>query len=147
MSNSLWIKGVICIIFGLAVDIFGLVLKIYDERRRPYDGYTDARVVDIISVERERYAEARYRNRQAAVFEFFSDGKLIKLVDKEDIYPCPYRLGQHIHLCYDPDDPQNYIVISKDKQHWRAVGLNVTGMILVLAGVMMFLVYAQRYHL
>ncbi|MCC8050548.1 MAG: DUF3592 domain-containing protein [Clostridiales bacterium] len=147
MPNSLWIKGIVCIFLGLAADIAGLILKIYGERQRPYDGYTEAKVVDIIPIERERYAEARFRNRQAAVFEFFSDGKLIKLIDKEDIYPCPYQLGQRIRICYDRNDPEKYIVIRNDKPRWRATALNILGMVLVLAGVLMFLMYAQRYHL
>ncbi|MCD7762011.1 MAG: DUF3592 domain-containing protein [Lachnospiraceae bacterium] len=147
MSDSLWIKGVICIILGLAADIAGLVLKFYSAQKRPYAGYADAKVVEIIPVERDRNAEAYFRNRQAAVFEFFADGKLIKLVDQEDAYPCPYELGQRIQLCYDPDDPEKYVVLHENKEHFQTIALNSLGVLLIVAGVLLFLRYAMRYNL
>ncbi|MCC8137479.1 MAG: DUF3592 domain-containing protein [Clostridiales bacterium] len=147
MSDSLWIKGVICIVLGLAAYIAGLILKLYSTQKRPYAGCADARVVDIIPVERDRNAEAQFRNRQAAVFEFFADGKLIKLVDKEDAYPCPYELGQHLRLCYDPGNPEEYTILRESKQYYQGIALNVLGVVLIVAGVLMFLRYALRFTL
>ncbi|MCC8046249.1 MAG: DUF3592 domain-containing protein [Clostridiales bacterium] len=145
MSGNLWIKGAVLVVLGLVADIAGLIVKIYSAYMRPYEGYTEAKVVDIIPVERERNAESRYRNRQAAVFQFFADGKLVKIVDSEDAYPCPYDLGQRVRLCYDPENPEKYMVLREEKLRNRAIALNVMGVLLILAGVLMFLTYAMRY--
>ncbi|MCD7955822.1 MAG: DUF3592 domain-containing protein [Lachnospiraceae bacterium] len=145
MSGNLWIKGAVLVVLGLIADIAGLIVKIYSTYMRPYEGYTEAKVVDIISVERDRNAESRYRNRQAAVFQFFAEGKLVKIVDSEDAYPCPYELGQRVRLCYDPENPEKYIVLREEKMRYRSIVLNMAGVALIMAGVLMFLAYALRY--
>ncbi|MCD8337301.1 MAG: DUF3592 domain-containing protein [Lachnospiraceae bacterium] len=147
MGNRLWIGGIVLIILGLIAEIAGVILNALNASKRPFAGYAEAKVVDIIPVERERYAQARFRNRQAAVFEFFADGKLIKSVDTEDTYPCPYQINQRVRLSYDPENPQNCRVIGKEQFHILAVVLNVLGVILVLGGCLLFLRYALRYHL
>ncbi|MCD7882456.1 MAG: DUF3592 domain-containing protein [Lachnospiraceae bacterium] len=145
MSGNLWIKGAVLVVLGLIADIAGLIVKTYSAYRRPYEGYTEAKVVDIISVERDRNAESRYRNRQAAVFQYFAEGKLVKVVDSEDAYPCPYKLGQRVRLCYDSENPEKYKVLREEKMRYRSIALNVIGVILIMAGVLMFLAYAMRY--
>ncbi len=147
MANDLWIRGVVLIILGLIACIAGLVMKLYAATRRPYPGYAEAKVVDIISVERDRYAEARFRNRQAAVFEFYADGKLIKIVDREDSYPCPYHLYERIRISYDPANPEHYRVITAERERILAFILNAAGIILILIGVVIFILYASRYIL
>ncbi|MCD7746228.1 MAG: DUF3592 domain-containing protein [Lachnospiraceae bacterium] len=147
MTSDLWIKGVVFIILGLIACIAGVVMKLYAATRRPYPGYAEARVVDIISVERDRYAESRFRNRQAAVFEFYANGKLIKIVDREDSYPCPYHLYQKVRLCYDPADPEQYRVITAERERTLSVVLNAVGIVLILIGVLIFILYASRFIL
>ncbi|MCD8105247.1 MAG: DUF3592 domain-containing protein [Lachnospiraceae bacterium] len=145
MPGNLWMRGTVLVILGLIADVAGLIVKIYSAYIRPYEGYSEAEVVDIISMERDRNAESRYRNRQVAVFQFFADGKLVKIVDREDAYPCPYELGQRVRLCYDPENPEKYVVLHGEKMRYRAIALNAVGAILILAGVLMFLAYAMRY--
>ncbi|MCC8102162.1 MAG: DUF3592 domain-containing protein [Clostridiales bacterium] len=147
MGNSLWIGGIVFIILGLLAEVAAVILKALNATKRPYAGYAEAKVVDIIPVERDRYAQARFRNRQAAVFEFFADGKLIKIVDTEDTYPCPYQINQRVRLSYDPEEPEKYCVIGKEQMYILAVMLNVLGVILILAGCLLFLRYAMRFHL
>ncbi|MCD8348720.1 MAG: DUF3592 domain-containing protein [Lachnospiraceae bacterium] len=147
MGNRLWIEGIVFIVLGLIAEIAGSILKVLNATKRPYTGYAEAKVVDIIPVERDRYAQARFRNRQAAVFEFFADGKLIKIVDTKDTYPCPYQINQRVRLSYDPEDPEKYCVIGKEQMNILAVALNVLGVIFILAGCLLFLRYAMRYNL
>jgi len=147
VGNRLWIEGIVFIILGLIAEIAGSILKVLNATKRPYIGYAEAKVVDIIPVERDRYAQARFRNRQAAVFEFFADGKLIKIVDREDIYPCPYRINQRVCLSYDPEEPQNYCIIGKEQMHILAVALNAIGVFFILLGCLLFVRYAMRFHL
>ncbi|MCD7815002.1 MAG: DUF3592 domain-containing protein [Lachnospiraceae bacterium] len=147
VGNSLWIGGIVLIILGLISEIAGSVLKVVNASKRSYTGYAEAKVVAIIPVERDRYAQARFRNRQAAVFEFFADGKLIKIVDTEDAYPCPYQINQRVRLSYDPEEPQNYSLIGKEPMYILAVALNILGVLLILGGCLLFLKYAMRFIL
>lgn len=144
MTNDLWITGAVLIILGLITDIAGQILKSYDASKRTFEGYAEASVVDIVPIKRDREVQSEFRNRQAAVFQFYADGKLIKVIDKDDTYPCPYRLHERVILSYDPDDPEHYRIIRDHKKHNFAIFLNILGVVIILAGVFVFLAYALR---
>ncbi|MCD8022246.1 MAG: hypothetical protein LUF30_04490 [Lachnospiraceae bacterium] len=145
MAGNSWVQAVVLIIIGILVYLAGLVLKLRNDSRRPYAGYAEAKVVDIVPIERERYAPYAFRNRQCAVFEFFADGKLVKVTDQADTYPCPYHMNQYIRLCYDPDDPQKFRIIRKEWLLYGSIALKALGVLLFLGGVLLFLIYARRY--
>lgn len=122
-----------------------MLLKYYGERQEVYPGRTEARVVEIVTEPRTGDATlSEFRHRQAAVFEFYAGGKLIKVKDPSDTYPCPYKLHQRVKICYDPYDPQQYRILGKNK--WKDAGRCVYALSIfsfVLGGVL-FLMHASR---
>ncbi len=147
MSSELWMTGVVFIVLGIAALAAGIILNIYSTSVRPYDGFAEGKVVEIVSLERDPNREAEFRNRQAAVFEFYANGKLIKVMDPADTYPCPYELNQRVSISYDPDYPIRCKVIRTDPRHILAIILNVLSVIFLIIGFLLFLRYALRFLL
>ncbi len=134
------------IVIGLLTVVAGIVLNTYNTvASRPYQGVTEAKVVEILSMERDPNEAAEFRSMQAAVFEFYADGKLMKVVDKSAPYPCPYELNQRVTICYDPDYPVMFKVIHRENRRIFSIVLNIMGVILLLIGVFIFLRYAVRF--
>ena len=85
MLNNWWIGSCILFILGVVFAAAAAVLKYYAGRDTRHGRIAEARVVDIVAEERTGDAAlSEFRNRQAAVFEFYADGKLIKITDKND---------------------------------------------------------------
>ncbi len=145
MSNEWWIAAAILIVLGILTVIAGSILNVYSESSRPYEGFAEGKVVEIVSLERDPNMVARFRNRQAAVFEFFADGKLVKVTDREDTYPCPYELNERVRISYDPGDPLRFRVIHSESRHLLSNVLNILGVVLILIGVFVFICYAVRF--
>ncbi len=145
MSNELWIAGTVLLIIGVVIAVVGIVLNTYSVSSRPYEGLTEGKVVDIVSVERSPNEEAEFRNRQAAVFEFYANGKLMKVVDQNGTYPCPYELNQKVSISYDPEFPVRFRVIHEKRRSYLSVILNIVGVIFILGGVLLFMRYAVRF--
>ena len=121
-----------------------LICNACSYRYLPYPSRAEARVVDIVAVPREGEAAlSEYHNRLAAVFEFYADGRPVKVIDETETYPCPYRKNERVQICYDPDDPKRHEVIKKDKWKMLSKRLNRLGILLVLAGCGLFLFYAR----
>ncbi len=145
VSSNLWIAGTVLLIIGVVIAVAGIVLNTYSISSRPYEGMTEGKVVDIVSVERNPNEEAEFRNRQAAVFEFYANGKLMKVVDRHATYPCPYERNQKVRICYDPEFPVRFRVIHAEKRSYLSVILNIVGVIFILGGVFLFMRYAVRF--
>ncbi len=145
MSGELWIAGAVFMILGVITAAAGIILNVYGESSRPYGGFTEGKVVEIVSLERDPNMEAEFRNRQAAVFEFYANGKLMKVLDQTDTYPCPYELNQRVRISYDPDYPIRYEVVSTENRRILSIALNAAGVVLILIGVFLFLRYAGRF--
>ncbi|MFR8547697.1 MAG: DUF3592 domain-containing protein [Lachnospiraceae bacterium] len=145
MYDSLW--GVSCLLFvmGFVSALMGVILKYISGRKDPYARRVQAEVVDIIT--RPRSADApqtEFRNNQVAVFEFFADGRPVKVKDTADTYPCPYRMHQRVTLCYNPARPEQFRIASRDKRKLIAELFGISGVVLILAGCALFLLYAAR---
>ncbi len=147
MSNELWIAGAVLVVIGLAIAIAGTILNTYNRTSSYYEEETEGKVVEIISLERDPNEEAEFRNRQAAVFEFYANGKLMKVVDKEGTYPCPYELNQKVRISYDPEYPVRFHVIHAERRRYLPIILNSAGVLFILGGILLFLRYAVRYML
>lgn len=143
MYHELWNASIVLLVSGGLCVLAALVCNACSHRYLPYPSRTEARVVDIVAVPREGDAAlSEYHNRLAAVFEFYADGRPVKVVDTTEAYPCPYRKNERIQICYDPVDPKRHKVIKKDKWKVRSKRFNRLGILLVLAGCGLFLFYA-----
>jgi hypothetical protein len=131
--------------WGLAILLLAAaqLLRYALRQEERYPGHAEARVVDIRNEPRSQEAAlSEFRNRQVAVFEYFADGKLVKVVDEADTYPCPYHMNQKVRICYNPDDPMEYEVEPYNRKRvWGSI-LHGLGLVFAFAGCILFLLYA-----
>lgn len=148
MYNDLWIVSCVLLVLGALCAAAGTAFKYYGMREDDYPGHAEAEVVDIIPVARtDRSVFSEFSNRQAAVFQFYADGKLRKVVDTSEVYPCPYKLNQRVKICYDPADPERYSIPVTNK--WKRMGsiLSTAGPAALCAGCLLYLFYASGIEL
>lgn len=148
MLHSWWIGSIILLILGAVFAVVAVVLKAYGNRDTRHGKVTEARVVDIVAEPRTGEAAlSEFRNRQAAVFEFYAEGKLIKVMDKTDRYPCPYYMNQRLKICYDPSNPENFSIVQVNKWSRVAFGMNYLSIMCIVLGCLFFLMHASRVEL
>ena len=51
-------------------------------------------------------------------------------------------VNQRVQIRYDVDDPENFYVKEKDKMDKISTGINIVSMCFIIAGCVLFLVYA-----
>lgn len=145
MYNTMWNISCLLIVAGFICTLAGEAVKLLYRRDGSYTGRAQAKVVDIVAKPRSAEASlSEFRNNQVAVFEFFANGRPVKVNDTADTYPCPYRMNQNVTVCYDPARPERFYIASHDKKSVIARTLGVCGVVLILAGGALFLMYAAR---
>ena len=148
MSTDFWNMSCVMMVLGLVFVLGGVILNGYAARQRRYRGHAEAKVVDIITEPRsDAFALSQFRNRQLAVFEFYADGRPVKVKDKGDPYPSPYKMNQKIQILYNPENPQEYCVAKRDRWKLLASCLNTAGVLCIVCGCILFLMYAARIEL
>lgn len=114
MYHELWNASIVLLILGGLCFLAAQICNACSYRYLRYPSRAEARVIDIVAVPREGDAAlSEYHNRLAAVFEFYADGRPIKVTDATETYPCPYRKNERVQICYDPNDPKRHEVIKK----------------------------------
>lgn len=145
MYNALWAISCVVLALGFICGGAGLFFRYYSRRNESYKGHAEARVVDIVAESRKGQASfSEFHNRQAAVFEFYAGGKLIKVKDPTDTYPCPYHLNQRIRINYDIDEPEHFYIEGKNRWEQLASAVSILGVTCIVAGCVLFLLYAAR---
>lgn len=145
MFDELWSFSIVLMLLGVAAAGCSLWFQYLGNRKEPYHGHAEARVVEIAVVPREgKDSFSEYHNRLAAVFEFYADGRPVKVTDDSAVYPCPYHLNDRVQICYDPEDPQRYRIIRKN--HWSGAAgrCRTLAVLCLLGGCSLFLLYAGR---
>lgn len=148
MGHELWTASCVLLLLGFLCGAAGAALGWYRRSREMYRGHAEARVVEL-AIERKtgEASLSEFRNRQVAVFEFYAGGKLIKVRDKSDVYPCPYYMNQRVRICYDPADPQQFQIEERSVLQLAEKLLQLACAGLILAGAVAFLMYASRAEL
>lgn len=148
MTYNWWISSLILLVLGGCFAIVAVIMKQYGKRGERNLKHTEARVVDIVAEPRTGdFALSEFKNRQAAVFEFYAEGKLFKVTDKKDTYPCPYYLNQRVKIRYNPENPEEFSVVYTSKWDRASYGMNYLSIICVLFGCLFFLMHAARVEL
>lgn len=148
MPNNWWTGSCILLILGLIFAAVTILLRYYASKETRHGRMTEARVVDIIPEERTGEAAlSEFKNRQAAVFEFYAEGKLIKVTDKNDTYPSPFYMGQRLKICYNPEHPEEFFIVQVNKWSRIAFGMNYLSIICFVLGCLFFLMHASRVQL
>lgn len=145
MYSIMWNISCLLFVLGLLCLLVGEAVKLLFHQNGPYTARAQAKVVDIVV--RPRRAEAslsEFRNNQIAVFEFFANGRPVKVDDTADTYPCPYHINQSVTICYNPEKPEQFCIASHDMRRLVTRALGAGGVVLILAGCALFLMYAAR---
>ena len=144
MYHELWNASIVFLVLGGLCFLAAQICNACSYRYLRYPSRAEARVIDIVAVPREGNAAlSEYHNRLAAVFEFYADGRPVKVTDATETYPCPYRKNERVQICYDPNDPKRHEVIKKDKWKILSKQFNRLGILLLLTGCGLFLFYAR----
>lgn len=145
MYSMLWNMSCALLVLGALCAAAALFLRIYAQKDEVYRGHAEARVVDIVAERRTGDASlSEFRNRQAAVFEFYANGQLYKVRDPADTYPCPYYLNQRVRINYDEGHPERFEIARPGIWERLASVSNILGVCFILAGCVLYLVYAAR---
>lgn len=146
--HSWWIGSIILLTLGVIFAAAAAVLKAYSSRDTRHGKITEARVVEIIAQPRTGEAAlSEFRNRQAAVFEFYAEGRLYKVTDSTDEYPCPYYMNQRLKICYHPAEPEKFSVVQENRWSRIAFGMSYLSIVCILLGCLFFLMHASRIEL
>jgi hypothetical protein len=122
--------------------------RYHSQKNRAYRGHAEAKVVDILTEPRTGASSlSEFRNRQAAVFEFYAGGRLVKVKDTKDTYPCPYFLNQRVLIDYDTETPENFCIASRSIRKWIPDGFSFLSVCLIVAGCVTFCMYAAGIRL
>ena len=144
MNHDLWWLSCVLFLFSAIFAAVSAFFRYKGQKHDVYGGHTEARVVDIVTEPRGgEFSLSQFGNRQAAVLEYFAGGKLYKVTDGTDAYPCPFHMNQRLSICYNTKNPKEYVIVYRDT--WRRFGtLCACGAIFfVLAGCAVFFAYAS----
>lgn len=148
MSTELWNLSCIMFVLGIICAAAGIVLKYRGMSQERYRGHAEARVVDIVMEPQEgTYSLSQFYNKQTAVFEFFAEGKLIKVKDSSEAYLTPYRMNQKVKILYNPKNPEQFCVAGINRWMMLARGANAGAVVCLAAGCVFFLMHAARIEL
>lgn len=146
MNHGYWIASCILLAFGALGMTGGAIWRALQERKDANLRFTVARVVEIINEPGMRKAvQSQFCNADIAVFEYYADGKLIKVRDKKETYPCPYQLNQSFKICYYPDKPEEFMFVERDTRKIMAVLLERAGIGFIILGCILFFIYVKRF--
>lgn len=148
MNIDFWTASCSCFIAAAVFAALSAVCRYLSKNNNEYSSFTEGHVVRI-ETEPADSGENRteFHDRQYAVIEFFSNGRLVKVKGPVFTYPYPYHVGQKLHLCYDPEHPDHYQIITDRRWQLLAAGAYGISILLVTAGCSFFLMYAARIDL
>lgn len=134
MNINFWTVSCVCFLFAAVLAVLSAVCRYLVKNNRAYTSFTEGRVVHIETEPADAGRNrTEFHDRQYAVIEFFSNGRLIKVKGPVSTYPCPYHVGQKLYLCYDPGDPTRYQIIADRK--WQQLGSCLYGISLFLVAM------------
>ena len=145
MNNSVGILGIVLIILGAVSLLAGLLCRNYGNRRERYRGRAEATVVDIVADEPDaRGKEMGIHDYFYPVFAFYANGRLIRERFPQGSNPCEFILNQKVKIQYKLSEPSVFRLKQKNSMERTAKLLHVVGMLLILAGGALFLLFANR---
>lgn len=148
MNINLWTASFVCFIFAAVFAAASAACRHMEKTGRAYAGKTRGHVVHIITEPADgEKNRTEFHDRKYAVIEFFAQGRLVEVKSQATVYPCPYYVGQKLELCYDPEKPERYQILTDRK--WELLSALAYGFSLgmVVVGGILFLMFAGRYEL
>ena len=144
MNKGLWFFSLALLILGFAALILGVLSSRRRVRGRRRGEHTSAKVVELVLVENPEGAVDGRRNLYYPVFEFYASGRLCKYRGREGAWPSPYRIGQTVHIVYDPGRPELFRVAAGSSMAYLPEILWGVGGLMILISVIIFLRFAVR---
>lgn len=145
MSNHIGMLGDILIILGALCIFAGSLFRNYHSSHARYKGRAEATVVEIETDEPDaRGRELGIHDYFYPVFAWYADGHLIRKRYPHGSNPCSFYLNQKIWIRYKPSDPSIFVLERKSSMEQRAKHLHYAGLLLIAAGVIIFILFANR---
>lgn len=148
MNIDFWTASCTCFILAAVFAVVSAVSRYFGKNNRAWHAFAEGRVVHIETEPADTLANrTEFHDRQYALIEFYAGGHLVKVRGPVSAYPCPYHIGQKLYLCYNPDDPNQYQIVTDRK--WQVIAHIAYGVSigLVAFGCILFLMFAARVEL
>jgi len=134
----------VLILTGMAAFAAGLIWRHYRRQQEVLKGHTTASVVRLELRTAGDQAQGLYQNRYHPVLQYYAQGQLYEKVHSEGAYPSRWEKGQKIPIEYDLHDPDDYRIFVRQKGDAWPVLLYYGGIVLLAAGILLFIRYALR---
>ena len=137
--------GDLLILLGVVFIFAGFLFKRYRSIHAKYQGRAEAKVVEIVTGHPdEKGKESGVHDYFYPVFAFYADGRLIRKRYRYGSNPCRFALNQTVTVRYKPSNPSIFIIERENYLERRARILYNIGIMMVLIGAVIFLVFANR---
>ena len=78
------------------------------------------------------------------VFAYYADGRLIRKRYQYGSNPCKFYLNQKVKIRYKHHDPSAFVLERKNPLEQKAKFLHYAGLLLIVAGAAIFILFANR---
>ncbi len=143
-AKALFNFSFILILAGMAAFAAGLIWRHYRRQQEVLKGHTTASVVRLELRMAGEKAHGPYQNRYHPVLQYYAQGQLYEKVLSEGAYPSKWEKGQKIPIEYDLQDPDKYRIHVRQKGDTWPILLYYGGIVLLAAGILLFIRYALR---
>ena len=110
INKGLWNVSLVLIVIGLLAFAAGIILQVIRREKEQAVRRVQARVVELVLDENTKGSAYGLRNSYYPVFEYYADGKLIKVRHKEGAWPSRYKVNDRVSLLYDPEEPESVLL-------------------------------------
>lgn len=146
MNSMYLVLSAVCFILGTVLLAGGNFGEYYRHSNERYKGRALATVIEVIADKPDAAGVAAgIHTYYYPVFAYYAAGRLIKVRYTQGGYPCPYKMNEQVKICYDVHSPEKFVLA--EPQNLKKVSKTgyYLGIILLVAGVAFFLIYATRF--
>lgn len=145
MNNNIGMLGDILIILGAICIFAGTLCRNYHSSHARYKGRAEATVVEIETDKPDaKGIEQGIHDYFYPVFAWYADGHLIRKRYPYGSNPCSFSLNQKVRIRYKRSDPSVFVLERKSSLEQRAKRLHYVGLALIVAGGIIFILFANR---
>lgn len=137
--------GEVLILLGAAAMFAGLVCRKYSRSREEFEGRAEASVVDVVAGEPDdKGKEKGIHDYFYPVFAYYAGGVLIQQRYRYGSNPSRFYRGQKVSIRYKLSEPSSFVLEKKNCMEERGRLLHYAGLLLILAGGVIFILFANR---
>lgn len=145
MNNSIGILADVLIVLGAISMLAGMLCKKYRRSQEHYRGRAEATVVEIVADEPDaKGKEMGIHDYYYPVFAYYAKGRLFRQRYLYGSNPCKFYMNQKVKIRYKNSDPSHFVLKEKNSMEQLSGLLHYAGLGLIAAGVIIFVLFANR---